>query len=44
MKSPIPARPQSTFREVRAWYESGHIVLDFFRETLFALDPERRPD
>lgn len=27
------------FRDVRAWYESGHIVLDFFRETLFAIDP-----
>lgn len=31
------------FREVRAWYESGHIVLDFFRETLFAIDPAQRP-
>lgn len=27
------------FRDVRDWYESGHIVLDFFRETLFAIDP-----
>ena len=27
------------FQNVRAWYESGHIVLDFFRETLFAIDP-----
>lgn len=29
----------ANFREVRDWYESGHIVLDFFRETLFAIDP-----
>ena len=29
----------ANFRDVRAWYESGHIVLDFFRETLFAIDP-----
>lgn len=27
------------FRDVRDWYESGNIVLDFFRETLFAIDP-----
>ena len=29
----------ANFRDVRAWYESGHIVLDFFRDTLFAIDP-----
>lgn len=34
---------QVGFQEVRAWYESGHIVLDFFRETLFAIDPAQRP-
>ena len=27
------------FRDVRDWYAEGHIVLDFFRETLFAIDP-----
>lgn len=37
------AGSNATFREVRDWYEAGHIVLDFFRETLFAIDPERRP-
>lgn len=31
-------------QEVRAWYEAGHIVLDFFRETLWAVDPERLPN
>ena len=30
---------KATFREVRDWYAEGHIVLDFFRETLFAIDP-----
>ena len=33
----------ATFQEVRAWYESGHIILDFFRETLFAIDPAHLP-
>ena len=33
----------ATFREVRAWYEAGHIVLDFFRETLQSVDPGRLP-
>ena len=34
---------RAEFRDVRAWYESGHIVLDFFRETLFAIDPAHLP-
>ena len=33
------AGTNATFQEVRAWYEAGHIVLDFFRETLRAVDP-----
>lgn len=37
------AEASAEFREVRDWYESGHIVLDFFRETLFAIDPAHLP-
>ena len=33
----------ATFQNVRDWYEEGHIVLDFFRETLMSIDPERLP-
>lgn len=33
----------ATFQNVRAWYEAGHIVLDFFRETLRAVDPGQLP-
>ena len=33
----------ATFQNVRAWYEAGHIVLDFFRETLMSIDPGRLP-
>lgn len=32
-----------SFQEVRAWYAAGHIVLDFFRETLMSVDPGRLP-
>lgn len=35
---------KATFREVRDWYAEGHIVLDFFRETLFSIDPAPHPD
>lgn len=34
----------ATFQEVRAWYEGGHIVLDFFREILLSVDPEQLSD
>lgn len=34
----------ATFQNVRAWYEAGHIVLDFFRETLQSIDPGRLPN
>ena len=33
----------ATFQNVRAWYAAGHIVLDFFRETLQSIDPGRLP-
>ena len=33
----------ATFQNVRAWYAAGHIVLDFFRETLMSVDPGRLP-
>ena len=36
--------PRLTFQEVKDFYETGHIVLDFFRETLLSIDPAQIPD
>ena len=36
--------PSLTFREVKDFYETGHIVLDFFQETLLSIDPAQIPD
>ena len=33
------AGSNATFLEVRNFYEEGHVVLDFFRETLMSIDP-----
>ena len=30
--------PSVTFQNVRDFYENGHIILDFFRETLLSID------
>ncbi len=30
----------ATFTEVKRFYEEGHVILDFFRESLLTLDPE----
>ena len=29
----------ASFQEVKRFYEEGHVVLDFFRETLLSIDP-----
>ncbi len=36
--------PTITFRDVKDFYETGHIVLDLFRETLLSIDPAQIPD
>ena len=34
----------TTFLEVKTYYEQGHVVLDLFRETLLSIDPAHLPD
>ena len=34
----------ASFLEVKGFYEEGHIILDFFRETLLSVDAARLPE
>lgn len=34
----------ASFQDVKMFYEEGHIILDFFRETLLFVDPSQLPE